>query len=291
MEIQELYNINQLFLDIGLLILFFILILVAKILNNLLTPYCVDTELTQKDNNALSISLCGYFLAITFIFIGAMLGPDHDVVNMEVIKYDLISTAKYVLVGMVLLNMSRIINDKLILYKFSNVKEIVQDRNAGTGAVQFGSYIASGLIIAGSVHGEGGGVVTTIIFFALGQIALIIFSYIYNVITPFDIHKEIEEDNVAAGVAFGGTLVALGIVLMSATSGNFYSWKENLTLFAINALLICILLPTIRYLFDKLIIPKSSLNHEISQDKNVGAALLEAIMAMSVAGVLCFIAN
>jgi uncharacterized membrane protein YjfL (UPF0719 family) len=289
MEIQEFYNLNQLILDVGLLILFFVLILLAKIINNLLSPYSIDTELTQKDNNALSISLCGYFLAITFIFIGAMIGPQHEIVNMDVIKQDLIGTAKYVLLGILLLNISRFINDKLILYKFSNVKEIIEDRNSGTGAAQFGSYVASGLIIAGSVHGEGGGVLTTIAFFALGQVALVVFTYLYNLITPFDIHKEIENDNVAAGIAFGGILTSLGIVLMTATSGNFYSWKENLTFFAIDSILICVLLPLGRFLFDKLIIPNSSLNHEISHDRNNGAALLEAVFAISIASVLCFI--
>ena len=63
------------------------------------------------------------------------------------------------------------VNDKIILHNFKNVKELVDDKNVGAGAVQAGSYIASGLIIAGSIHGEGGGLLTAIAFFVLGQVA------------------------------------------------------------------------------------------------------------------------
>jgi uncharacterized membrane protein YjfL (UPF0719 family) len=289
MQLVDDYSWNHLILDGGLLALYFILIIVAKYLNNFLSPYCIDTELTQKDNSALSVSLCGYFIAITSIFVGSMLGPAYDELTLDVIKNDLMQTALYVFIGILLLNVARLVNDKIILYQFSNVKEIIEDRNVGTGAVQFGSYVASGLIIAGSIHGEGGGILTTVAFFVCGQLALIMFTFIYNLITPFNIHDEIEKDNVAAGIAFGGTLIAQGIILMKAVSGDFYSWQYNLSKFGISTIMICIFLPTIRFLFDKLMIRNSSLNHEISHDKNNGAAFLEASIAISVATILCFI--
>ncbi|MEE9189369.1 MAG: DUF350 domain-containing protein, partial [Candidatus Neomarinimicrobiota bacterium] len=122
-------------------------------------------------------------------------------------------------------------------------------------AVQLGSYIASGLVIAGSIHGEGGGIGTVIVFFILGQVALVFFAWIYNLITSYDIHEEIEMDNVAAGVAFGGTLIAVGILLMKGASGNFISWKHNLSVFGVDVILIFLLLPAVRYFFDRLLIP------------------------------------
>ena len=91
--------------------------------------------------------------------------------------------------------MSRIINDKLLLYQFCNVKEIITDRNVGTGAVQCGTYIATALIIGGSIHGEGGGLISALVFFILGQGLLILFGLIYNKLTPFDLHEEIEKDS------------------------------------------------------------------------------------------------
>ena len=265
------------------LILFVFIFFIGKLFNDFLTPYNIDEQLTKEDNHALAISISGYFLAIVIIFIGALIGPVKDLWT------DVVTVGGYSILGLVLLNLSRFINDKLILRKFSNIKEIIEDRNAGVGAVQFGSYIASGLIIAGAIHGEGGGIVTAISFFFMGQIFIILFTWIYDFITPFDLHKELEEDNVAAGVAFGGTIIALGIILMSALSGKFIGWKINGGYFLLDGILGFILLPIFRIFFDKLIIPKSDLNHEIKNDRNLGAAFLEITIAIGFATILFFV--
>lgn len=274
---------NQFLHSGSLLLLFMIIMLLSKMVNDWLTPFSVDDELTQKDNVAFAVSVGGYFVATTIVYVGALIGPSKGIFQ------DLIAVGGYSILGIILLNLSRYVNDKCILYKFSNVKEIITDQNVGTGAVQFGSYIASGLIVAGAISGEGGGIVTALAFFLLGQLALVLFTKVYNVITPFDIHEEIEKDNVAAGVAFGGALIALGIILMKGASGDFISWQYNLKTFGLDALLIFILLPIVRIFFDKIIIPKSDLNHEIKNDKNLGAGILEALVMISFAVILFFV--
>ena len=201
---------------------------------------------------------------------------------------DLVLVGSYSLVGIVLLNISRVINDKLILYKFHNKSELVNDQNEGTGAVVAGSFIASGLVVAGAIHGEGGGLETAIVFFILGQLALIVFSKIYNFITPYDIHDEIEKDNVSAGVAFGGTLIALGIILMNGSSGDFISWGSNLGRFALVSCGAFIILPIFRYFMDKCLIPHYDLNHEIHNDRNVSAGILEFTMVVCFASIVFF---
>ncbi len=263
--------------------LFLAILVLAKLANDLLTPYSIDLQLTKRDNLALSVSLTGYFIAVVIIFLGALLGPPKG------LAVDLLSVGGYSIGGLLLLNLSRFINDKLILWKFSNIKEIIEDRNTGTGAVQFGSYVASGCIIAGAVHGTGGGPLTALVFFLLAQVLLVAFGVLYNAITPYDVHAEIEKDNVAAGVAFGGGLVALGIVLMRASSGSFVGWGSNLRSFGIDAAIIFVLLPLMRIFFDKVILPGASLDTEISNDKNVGAAFLEAGVMVSFSSVLFFL--
>jgi uncharacterized membrane protein YjfL (UPF0719 family) len=266
----------------SIILLFLFSIIFAKFVNDWLSPYKLDEQLTTKDNIALSVSLCGYFAAIAIVFLGAMLGPSQGIVK------DILSIGGYTLLGVFLLNMSRFINDKFILYKFSNVKEIIEDRNAGTGAVQFGSYIASGLVIAGALHGEGGGLLTALVFFLLGQLALICFCWLYNRITPFDVHDEVEKDNVAAGVAFGGAMIALGIILMKGLLGDFIGWFQNIQAFLFNVILVFIYLPIVRLFFDKIIIPKADLNKEIKDDRNLGAAFLEASVMIAFSLVLFF---
>lgn len=275
-------SLHTVLVPVSLLVLYLVIFWIAKWVVNKLTPYDINAEISDKHNKAISIALSGYLIAVTIIFVGALLGPSKGLLE------DLLSVSTYSFMGIVLLNISRVINDKLILYKFENKAELVEDQNEGTGAVVAGSYIASGLIVAGSIHGEGGGIWTALVFFAIGQLALILFSKIYNVITPYDIHEEIEQDNVAAGIAFGGTLIALGIILMNGSLGNFVSWQYNIQHFVMIAAGAFVILPVFRSLMDKCLIPHFDLNHEIHHTQNVSAGILEFIMVVCFASVVFY---
>lgn len=278
-----IFSLNALFSSFSLVALFIGVILVAKILNDLFSPYRLDYELSQRDNPALAVSFCGYLGAVSIIFIGALVGPSKGVL------IDLVYVGGYSLGGVLLLNLCRIINDKCILYRFSNVKEIVSDRNVGTGATQMGSYIATGLILAGSIYGQGGGPFTMLVFFVLGQGVLILFSWVYNYFLPYDFHSEIERDNAAAGISFSGALIAVGIVLMHASGGDFTGWGKDIGTFLLEAFSILIFLPLFRFCFDKLIIMHFDLKHEIVEDRNIGASLIEATVLVSFATVFIFV--
>lgn len=254
---------------------------VSKVAKDLLTPYRINQQL-REGNLAVSVSLGGYLIATIIVILGALLGPSRGLLQ------DIYGFLGYAILGIALLNISRVVNDRLILGKFSNVKEIVEDRNVGTGAVEFGSYIASGLVVAGSIHGTGGGVHTALAFFALSQLVLVLFVRIYDFITPFDVHDELEKDNVAAGIAFGGTLIALGIILFKGSVGDFISWEYNLLNFAISAGTGFIFLPLVRVLVDKLLLPKIDLNQAIGNDRNMAIAWFEMTVAISFATILFF---
>tara|TARA_B100001094_G_scaffold294158_1_gene314573 strand:+ start:332 stop:1192 length:861 start_codon:yes stop_codon:yes gene_type:complete len=259
-----------------------ILFIVAKYTKDFLTPYNDTEELGKKQNTAVGISFSGYLFAVIIVLLGALLGPSRGLFA------DISNFVGYAILGIALLNLSRIINDKILLRKFCNIKELIDDQNAGAGCIEFGSYLASGLVVAGSIHGQGGGVHTALAFFALSQAVLIIFAFLYNLITPFDLHDEIEHDNVAAGVAFGGTLVALGIILLKGVVGDFISWQYNLTNFAISVASSMIFLPIIRILLDKILIPKINLSLEIAKKNNLAIGILEMTVAISFAVILYF---
>lgn len=261
---------------LGLAIVMFI---VSKMVKDLTTPYKIDEEL-GKSNLAVSISLAGYLFATMMVLMAAFFGKDHDLWT------DIQNFLIYAVLGIVLLNVARFINDYVILRKFSNTKELVEDRNAGTGAVEFGTYLASGLIVAGSIYGEGGGILTALAFFALGQLALILFSFVYDWITPFDLHHEIEQDNVAAGVAFGGTYIALGIILFNGLLGDFTGWAGSLANFGINTAVAFIFLPLVRLTLDKVLLTRIDLNQAISQDRNIAVSVVEMAFAVSFALIL-----
>ncbi|MDD9900658.1 MAG: DUF350 domain-containing protein [Alphaproteobacteria bacterium] len=249
-------------------------------LKNLLTAYDVEDELVKKDNPAAGLSLAGYYLAITLVFIGAAMGPEVHLAR------DILLVGGYAVAGVVFLNISRWFNDRFIFGSFSNAKEIAEDRNTGLGFVSMGTYIATGLIAAASVHGEGGGIVTAFVFFVMGQASLFVFSYVYDLITPYALREEVEKDNTAAGIAYGGTLVALGLIAAHGAHGDFISWEYNLMRFAKLTLAGFVVLPLARFLLERLLIRGDTLGREIAEDKNVAAGTLEATIAICFALVI-----
>jgi uncharacterized membrane protein YjfL (UPF0719 family) len=111
---------------------------------------------------------------------------------------------------------------------------------------------------------------------------------VYERITPYNIHEEIEKDNVAAGVSFAGALVSVGIIIGLAGEGDFTAWSIDLPVYIGFAVLGLILLPIIRLLTDKVLLPTVKLSDEISaQEKpNVGAAYIEAFSYIAAAFII-----
>jgi uncharacterized membrane protein YjfL (UPF0719 family) len=234
--------------------------------------YSIQSELVDKDNTAFALVLCGYYLGLTFSIGGIIAGPSAGLEN------DLIDMLVYGPLAIILLNLSALINDRFILSEFNIKKEILQDQNCGTGVVEFAIFIATGLNIFGALYGLGGSIVTAVVFWFVGQIALILASKYYNFITQYNIHEQIENDNVAVGIGFAGALIAIGNLLRAASAEHFISWQDNLTTFILFMGVGIVLLPVIRTLTDRILLPGRSLSDElVNQVKpNQGAAFLEA---------------
>ena len=234
--------------------------------------YNIQDELVEKDNAAFALVLCGYYLGLTFSIGGVIAGPS---AGME---SDLIDILVYGPLAIILLNLSALINDRFILSEFDIRKEILQDQNCGTGVVEFAVFVATGLNIFGALYGQGGSVFTAIAFWALGQTVLVLIGKYYNLITQYNIHEQIEKDNVAVGIGFAGALIGIGNLLRAASAEHFISWEANLITFGLYMVVGLILLPVARVLTDRILLPGRSLADElVNQVKpNQGAAFLEA---------------
>jgi uncharacterized membrane protein YjfL (UPF0719 family) len=148
--------------------------------------------------------------------------------------------------------------------------------------------IATGLTVAGAIHGEGGGAFSALVFFLLGQCCLVVFAFLYQRLVGYDVHGEIEKDNVAAGVALGLNLIAVGIILLKGISGDLESWQDKLTWFFLDAGVGIALLLLVRRATDALFLPNTSLRHEIVHDQNVNAAWIEGTVATGMAAIIFF---
>ncbi len=234
--------------------------------------FVLRTELVEKDNLAVALAVAGYYLGLVIVLGGVVSGP----ASFSVLD-DVIGLVTFGLLAIVLLNFSAWINDKVVFSKFDNEKEIVEDRNAGMGAVEGGNYVAVGLITAGAMSGEGG-ILPGLVFWVSGLVALIVAGLLYDKITSYDLHDQIEKDNVAVGVAFAGVLIGFGNIIRLAGAGDFVTWNESLTEFGYYTLVGLILLPLIRFVADKVLLPGASLSDELVKDRpNLGAGFIEAV--------------
>ena len=269
------------------------LLVMAKLVQDLLTPYKIGQQLTIKDNVALALSISGYYLGVIIVFLGAVFQPDAGPVGDNLgftsdYWQEVLNVLIYSAVGIVILNVARIVVDRVVLYQFSTEKEIIEDRNAGTGAVEFGVYVAVSLVIAGSISGEGGGPEHSLVFLALGLATLVLYTLFYELTTPYKIHDEIERNNASVGVALGGNLIAIGIISLKAIAGDFVGWSEALAGFITFALLGFILLLVVRRLTDFVLFPRVKVSNELAVDQNLGVGLIMAAVVISVSAILFF---
>ena len=119
----ELFPRGLVYVGMGLVIL-----VLAKLAQDLVTPYKIGEQLSHKDNVALALSITGYYLGIVIVFLGAMYEPFGSAAIVDGLGFtreyweDVLSVAAYSVVGIVVLNVARILVDRLVLYKFSTEK-------------------------------------------------------------------------------------------------------------------------------------------------------------------------
>ena len=256
-------------------------------------PYSLNHQLTEADNKAVALTFSGYLFGVGLVLLSVLKGEEYGSEGgSRAVVYltEMGITVGWCLGGIALLHLARTINDKIMLHKFNNVKEIIEDRNLGTAAVECGCYIGSGLIIHASLVGEStgfvDGVLSTLVFFAIGQLLFILFGVMYQRVTRFDVHEQIEQDNTAAGVSAGMNLVAIGVLL-----SGYIQFSDSLPGLAVWFALASLLLLTSRYMVDKFMLPGQLLDEEIMNDRNWGAAFVEGTTAIVFAFIInaCFL--
>lgn len=288
--IEEIFSLEPVFWLLQFegavyLITVFIVLYAAKLFYDLFTPFSINDQLTEQDNKAIAVSFSGYLLGVMIILLGIFHSGtivEGGIQSHLDLAKDLLATIVWGVIGIILLNISRVINDKLLLSRFDNIKELVTDKNIGTGAVLWGSYIGSALIVRAAIFGESAGwlidISSSLIYFVMGQIGFLIFGWVYQKISRYDVHAEIEKDNISAGVSFGLSLVAIAILL-----SGYIMLYDSFPGFVVWFIISLFILIVSRYIVDKLMLPGSLLDEEISRDQNWGAALVEGSVAVGIA--------
>ena len=263
---------------------------IARLAKGVLSPYRTDDEMTAKDNPAFGLAIAGYYLAAVAIYIGAARSTP---LPLDAGTAGLVQTLAvnlgWAIAGMVALAFSRWVMDTALVSGARCSDEIVRNRNLAAGAVECGVYVASGIVLAGASREPGGSLMTVLAFFLLSQVVLLLFGRLYQVWAGYGIAREIRSGNLAAGAAFGLTLIALSLLMLKATSGEFIDWRTNLAYFAFDAVIGFGLLMLLRWVTDLALLPNARIANEIVQDRNTNVGLLEGVIAVAVALLILFV--
>lgn len=261
----------------------FFLLVSRKVYQLLHKEINMNYELVEKDNFAFAVANVGYLSGVIISLGGALTGSSTG--NLII---DLIGFSLYALLSIALLNLSILLSDYLILRKISLKHELIEDQNVGVGAIEGAVSIATGLIIYGAVSGDSNldvmnGFLSTTIFWAVGMLMFFASTFVYNAILNYNLLEEIKKDNVAVGVAYSGVIISIANLIRSGTQGNFISWELSAYSILTNSLIALAVLPLVRFIADKLLLPGQKLTDElVNQEKpNVGAGLIEAFAYIS----------
>lgn len=267
----------ELLMSLSYIAVAIIVFAIGKKIYQLLYPSIqVNHELVLNDNLAFAISYVGYFVGLLIVIGAALIGGSINWLQ------DLMEIGYYSLIGILLLHFSVWINNKVIISEFNIKKEILEDRNLGTGYIEAAVFIATALILFGAISGESGGwlfgTFTALVYWGVGLLIMILVSKLYIKFVGYDVHQEIEKDNVAAGVALSGVIIAISVIVMNALLGDFESWITTLVDVLVQTVIGVIMLPIMRMVADKILLPGQRLTDEIvnQEEPNVGAALVEA---------------
>ena len=263
------------------LALFFVAKLVFKLVNSKLN---INQELIDNDNIAFYISYLAYFLGFVLI-IGGVMKSDGTGEFWNELKL----VGIYGLVGILALNLSAIIKDKIFHSKISIWKEIVDNQKVSIGVLKGANYVSAGVIISGIMLTEVNKPIEALIFllFALA-VASLGFIY-YNLIMPFNVRQQIYDGNIAVSLSTAGVQIAFAILIYSGFQLTHTTWQDSLITIGIDVVGGIIILPIIRYIVDKVFLPNRKITDElINQDvPNLGLGLFEA--TAYIGGALLFV--
>jgi uncharacterized membrane protein YjfL (UPF0719 family) len=265
-------NILQFAAHLGV---FVILIVVARIILNGWASTETDndsTVLEGEGNMAVAIRHGAFYLALGIALFATMDLPG-GAVSFGGVLLESFCWGVGILAA---LCFALFVNDKLVLPYVDNSRAVGQNYVA-VALVEAGTLLGSAFIIAGAVHGTGS-IASTIVFFLIGQAAMIAVVWIYDLISPVDYQNEIGlGNNVAAAIHMLGKTVAISLIVRNAISGDSLGWAADLTSAGLSFVVGFIALAIVEWLVDLVLFPKVTVKDIVAARKAPPIVFLSAI--------------
>jgi uncharacterized membrane protein YjfL (UPF0719 family) len=254
------------------------LLVVARIINQFVMSIHLTEALVQKDNPAVGIQIAGYIFGVLIVIASVVTGS-----GTGKVLTDAILVAVYGAAGIVLLGL--ISSSSLTLLLESGANESIRTGNVAAGITAAGGYISTACVIAACVAGdaEGGNAITSIIFLVLGQMSMLLITYLFRLLTAYDDVKEILSGNIPAALSYAGVMIAVGLIVGHAVEGEFVDYGKSFLAFGKAIAAVIALYPIRQFLVQGLLLGSGfrlyggELDNEISRDRNINAGIIEAV--------------
>lgn len=241
----------------------------------------LQTLLTDHDNLAVGVAVVGYLFGVLWTIKVLLSTPSQG------FWVDVLGVLLYGGLGVVLLTAVAMVSCRFFLG--SRVRDHLDGHNVAAAVVVAAVCVATSLTYSGGLLGEGGGFWVLLVFFCLGQLALLGITYVFRWFTGYDDVREIAAGNVAAAIAFAGLLIGVGVVVGRAASGIYTGLLSSLGSFAVALLAVVAFYPVRQLVVQSLILggplrwTGALLDKEIAEDRNIAVGLLEAVAYLTTA--------
>ncbi|MEK7484775.1 MAG: DUF350 domain-containing protein [Planctomycetota bacterium] len=299
----------------GNLFLIFLFLPITKWILDYFTPFEDDAELTEKDNVAFGLTRAGEYVSVILIIAGSLYGTSFHEAKDSPILYSILQeyfeNFLWAGIGLIFLLLTKYYFLERILFPyFSITKEVVNDQNAGAGAVEAAGLISIGMIIACAISGENLtnpqwtlqlfqidfskflnhpfvlDLFSAFLFWICGCLMLWLFSRCYEKTLGYSLHQEMEKDNISAGVSYAFNLLAISLIVSKSIAGDFVSFTISIEKFFFHSVLGFLILLFFRFLIDRILLPNRSIAEEIIEDQNLSVSFLEGFICLGIGLVL-----
>jgi uncharacterized membrane protein YjfL (UPF0719 family) len=254
-----------------------ILLIIARGVYRLVLGQAMTETLIDRDNKAAAVALSGFLLGVIQVIIPILSAPSHTFWS------DVIGVATYGIGGIIAMTVAGLVFEQYSRLTGAPLRDQIAKGNLAAGIIDAAIHFSSGLIVAGALTGDSGTFMPTVVFWATGVAALIVFTHIFRQVTSYHDAELIKQGNVAAALGCAGLIVAIGMMVGYAVSGNFTGYGDSFRSFGLMMLVVLALYPVRQIIVQMLLLGggfsfrNGRLDREIANDQNVGAGLLEAI--------------
>ncbi len=250
-----------------------------------------DKRALAGDNRARALREAGDVLAI--FLLGA--GVTKNCVHGESIAADATWVAVFAALGIVLLEVTGQLGLMLLFNR--RLGSAIDKGNVAAGVAAACHYVAMGLITASAVAGTDlHGLWLSVVFFALGLVVHQGVVGLFRFLTTYDDAEQIEGENAAAAISYGGVSLAVAVVIARALEGDFTGWGAALAGFFALCAGTLALYPVRQLVVQGLVlgarptIRGGAIDLAVGRDRNTSVAALEAASFVALALAIAMLA-